>query len=287
MTMHPALAELIELLQLKPVSAGLFQGQNESKGGPRLFGGQILAQALKAAALTVEKTRLIHSVHAYFLRLGSNRKPVMYEVDRLRDGRSFATRSVKATQSGEIIFKATVSFHIQEQGLVHQIDCDRYPPPESMEDDVAIAQRLDSARTKAIPWALRERAFEVRSLYPMNKPPPDQPIKPAWIRTRSPLEDDPLLHQCLLAYATDMGLMSTALVPHLKQYRRGTFQGASLDHAIWFHRAFRADRWLMYDRESPVASAGRGFNRGLIYHSSGQLVVSTMQESLMRVRDRP
>lgn len=284
MSMHPALAELVQLLDLQPLQKNCFAANNETRGGVRLFGGQVLAQALKAAALTIADGRVAHSIHTYFLRPGSSKRETIYKVKSVRDGGSFSTRSVEALQGNHVIFVAQVSFQTPATGLEHQIDCVQYPSPATMEDDVAIAKKLDSSRTEAMPWLLKERAFEVRSLYSLDVPLPSEPIKPAWLQARGTLADDPLLHQCLFAYSTDMGLMSTSFVPHLAQHARRNFQGVSLDHAIWFHHPFRVDEWLMHDRYSPVTAFCRGLNRASVYDSSGKLVASSMQENLIRLR---
>ena len=283
MSVHPALAELVQLLELQPLQKNCFVANNESQAGARLFGGQVLAQALKAAALTIVDERVACSVHAYFLRPGSSKRETIYKVENTRDGRRFSTRAVEASQGKHVIFTAQVSFQMPEIGFEHQIDCAQYPLPETMEDDVVIAKKLDPSRTEAMPWLLRERAFEIRSLYSLDVPLPTEPIKPAWLQARGTLADDPLLHQCLFAYSTDMGLMSTSLMPHLPQHPRRNFQGVSLDHAIWFHHPFRVDEWLMHDRHSPVTAFCRGLNRASMYDISGKLVASSIQESLIRL----
>lgn len=286
MAAHPAVAELLQILNLEPLAGDCFRADNEQEGGPRLFGGQVLAQALKAAGLTVEG-RVAHSLHAYFLLPGSASKELSYVVTRVRDGRSFSMRNVRAMQGKREIFAAQISFQVVESGVEHQLEHPEYGPPEEFEDDVAVARRVDKKYTADTPWVRKERAFEFRALRPITAPPPDEPVKPAWLRARSRLDDDDLLlHQCMLAYATDMGLVSTSLIPHFKQYSRRSFQGLSLDHAIWFHRPFRVDDWLMYDRDSPVSAFSKGLNRGSIYNRSGQLIASAMQEGLMRLRRR-
>ncbi|HSG88145.1 MAG TPA: acyl-CoA thioesterase II [Pseudomonadales bacterium] len=283
--MHEALAELIGLLDMERIEANLFRANNETWGGPRVFGGQVMAQALRAAASTVEG-RLPHSLHGYFLRPGDSKRPILFEVERIRDGASFATRRVRGLQQGESIFSASVSFQVEEEGLEHQIPQAEWPDPETLEDDVQVARRHADTDPNVMPWTVRERPFEVRSVYPVGTPQPEAPVKPAWYRSRSPLDDDPVLHRCLLAYVSDMGLMSTSLVPHMADTPRSRIVGASLDHALWFHRPLRVDDWFLYDRDSPNASGSRGFNRGTFYDRAGNLVASAAQESLIRVRTR-
>lgn len=281
--MHEAVSEMLAILQLEQTDTDCFLGRNETRQpGLRLFGGQILAQALKAATMTVEADRIAHSMHARFLRPGVRSQPVLFQVERIRDGRSFSMRRVSAMQKKDCLFTAMLSFHIPEAGPQYQVVSGTWPPPEDLEDDTQVARRLGEKIKKAMPWALIERAFEVRSVYPINKPPPDHPVKPAWLRLRSRLPDDRALHQSLIAYATDMGLMSTAMIPHLRRYGRISLAGVSLDHTLWFHQPMRADEWWLYDRESPFGGGARGFNQALIFDHKGRLAVSAAQENLMR-----
>jgi acyl-CoA thioesterase-2 len=281
--MHAAVAELLELLELERIEAFLFRGRNERAAGPRVFGGQVMAQALRAAAATVDGP-LPHSMHAYFLRPGASKLPIVYEVEPIRDGRSFATRRIVAVQRGEAIFSTSVSFQRVEPGLEHDAPVPPWPAPEELEDDVAVARRLEGRDPNVMPWATRERPFEARSVHPFGSPGPEGPVKPAWYRLRSTVDADPVLHRCLLAYVSDMGLLSTSLVPHQGRVPRSHVIGASLDHALWFHRDLRVDDWLLYDRDSPTAGGSRGFNRGSFFDRAGRLVASTAQESLVRVR---
>lgn len=281
--MHPAVAELLELLELERIETNLFRAQNERHAGPRVFGGQVLAQALRACAATVDD-RLPHSLHGYFLRPGDSRQPILFDVDRIRDGKSFTTRRVRGIQKGEPIFSMSASFQVREEGLEHQLPQPDVPPPETLEDDTVVARRLQGTDPNVMPWATRERPFESRSVYPVGMPQPEAPIKPAWYRLRAAIGDDPVLHACLLAYCSDMGLMSTSLVPHMSHTPRSHIIGASLDHAMWFHRPLRVDDWFHYHRDSPAAWAARGFNRGSFYDRDGRLVASAAQESLIRVR---
>lgn len=281
--MHPAVAELLDLLDLERIEDNLFRGDNERHGGPRVFGGQVLAQALAACGRTVDD-RLPHSLHGYFLRPGNSRLPILFDVERIRDGSSFTTRRVRGIQNGEPIFAMSASFQTLEAGLEHQIPRPDWPPPAHLEDDTAVAQRLMGSDPNVMPWTTRERPFESRSVYPVGTPQPEAPIKPAWYRLRSPIDGDGMLEACLLAYCSDMGLMSTSLVPHMASTPRSHIIGASLDHAMWFHRPLKVDEWFLYDRDSPAASASRGLNRGHFYDAEGRLAASVAQESLIRVR---
>jgi acyl-CoA thioesterase-2 len=281
--MHAALEELLALLELERIEANLFRGDNESGAGPRVFGGQVMAQALRAASHTVQG-RLPHSLHGYFLRPGDAGRPILFDVERTRDGGSFTTRRVRAIQRGKPIFSMSASFHVEEEGLEHQVPALDWPGPETLEDDLVVARRHRETDPNIMPWTVRERPFEVRSVYPVGTPQPDRPVKPAWYRSRSPVGDDPVLHRCLLAYVSDMGLMSTSLVPHMAGTPRSRIMGASLDHAMWFHGDLRVDDWFLYDRDSPSASASRGFNRGSFFDRSGRLLASAAQECLIRVR---
>ena len=205
-------------------------------------------------------------------------------MERTRDGSSFTTRRVRGIQSGEPIFAMSASFQVAESGFEHQIPVPFWPPPEQLEDDTVVAQRLMGRDPNVMPRTTRSRPFESRSVYPVGMPAPEAPIKPAWYRLRSSIDGEPILHACLLAYCSDMGLMSTSLVPHLASTPRSHIIGASLDHAMWFHRLLKVDNWFLYDRDSPSASASWGFNRGSFYDREGRLAASVAQESLIRVR---
>ena len=282
-----SLNRLIKLLNLEQLELNLFRGQSENIGGPRVFGGQVLGQALTAAHRTVDKKRFAHSFHAYFLRPGAIGHPIVYDVDRIRDGGSFSTRRVVAIQKGEPIFNTSISFHKKEKGLSHQIDMPEILPPEKCVSDLEIRKKIANKVPKKMrEMFTRERPIELRSLPgegmfqdPTKKPP----YKYMWMRAVSKLPDDTNLHQAILAYASDMGLLSTALNPHRLTFASGNFQSASLDHAMWFHRPFRADEWMLYSTDSPSASNARGFNRGSIYTRKGVLIASAVQEGLMRL----
>ncbi|MEM7019829.1 MAG: acyl-CoA thioesterase II [Pseudomonadota bacterium] len=277
--------KVAELMALEQIEDNLFRGQNEEHGGPRLFGGQVLGQALMAAALTVDKSQRVHSLHGYFMRPGRFDHPVVLDVERIRDGRSFSTRRVVAIQQGEAIFNVDVSCQILEDGFEHQMEAPDVAPPEEIEDDRAFHRRLAETHDDIPEWAMRERPIEIRSVVKQYDPDLPKGMKPAkhmWLKTVESLPDDPTMHRCILAYASDMGLMSTGILPHRGTELDVTIQGASLDHAMWFHRDFRIDDWLLYATESPAAAAARGFNRGSFYTRDGILVASTIQEGLMR-----
>ena len=287
MVKKKALNKLINLLDLEQLENNLFRGQSENIGGPRVFGGQVLGQALTAAARTVDKKRTAHSLHAYFLRPGDMEFPIIYDVDRIRDGGSFTTRRVVAIQKGEPIFNTSISFHKKESGPTHQIDMPDIPSPEECKSEIQIRKQIaERVPEKMRDFFLRERPIEIRSMpgedmFQEAKKKP--PYKYMWMKAVDRLPDDKSLHQAILAYASDMGLLSTSLNPHRLSFASGNFQSASLDHAMWFHRPFRADEWMLYSTDSPSASNARGFNRGSVYTREGVLVASAVQEGLMRV----
>lgn len=265
----PALEELVGLLDLEPIERNLFRGYHPAGRKHPLFGGQIIAQALMAAGHTVPETRIPHSLHGYFLLPGDPAVPALFKVERIRDGRSFTTRNVVVVQHGAAIFSMTVSFQQPESGLEHQVDMPDLVPPE---DKKIRAYAGDGA---FINW--RHDHKRLRSDGPQ---PPEQNV---WLKSNGELPDDPLLHTCLIVYESDNALLSTARLPHRGSYQRERLQGASLDHAMWFHTPVRADQWLLYAMDSPSASGARGFNRGTIFTADGKLVISAMQEGLMRL----
>lgn len=280
--------ELVALLDLEPIEVNIFRGGSPKDRSQRVFGGQVLGQALVAANRTVEG-RLCHSLHAYFLLPGDPKVPILYEVDRSRDGNSFTSRRVVAIQHGRPIFHMAVSFQVEEPGLEHQIDAPAVPPPEDLpsEDDFR-RQMADKVPPDYREYFLRKRPIELRpvdrgDLFRPQKRPPHQAV---WVRATGPLPEDIALHQCVLAYASDMTLLDTALLPHGISWFSGRLQIASLDHGMWFHQRFCADDWLLYVQDSPSASGARGFNRGLIYARDGRLVASVAQEGLMRLREQ-
>jgi acyl-CoA thioesterase-2 len=281
-----ALASLLDLLDLETIETNIFRGVSPKDRWQRIFGGQVLGQALVAAGRTVED-RSCHSFHAYFLRAGDPKTPIVYEVDRSRDGHSFSARRVVAVQNGVPIFTMSASFERPEQGLEHQTPMPEVPQPENLKTEQEWRQEIVPQLPEQVRgWFLRVRPIEIRPVEPPNrfasgKHPPRQI---AWFRAAAPMPDVPALHQCVLAYASDMTLLDTSLLPHGYNLFSGQLQLASLDHAMWFHRPFRADDWLLYVQESPSASGSRSFNRGEIFRRDGALVASVAQEGLVRIR---
>jgi acyl-CoA thioesterase-2 len=282
------LEELVELLALERIEENLFRGQSQDLGWGAVFGGQVLGQALSAAVQTVPAERHVHSLHAYFLRSGDVTRPIVYDVDRLRDGGSFTTRRVVAIQSGLPIFTLAASFQVDEAGFEHQDAMPEAPPPESCPSQQERA-RLSSAK---LPKRLRERALAVSPFEMRPVSPPDDLFEPAakapfqmvWFKAINRLPDDPALHRYLLAYASDHSLITTALLPHGVTWLTPNMQVASLDHVMWFHQPFRVDDWLLYALDSSAAHGGRGLARGRIFTRDGKLVASSMQEGLIRRR---
>lgn len=287
--MSQVMQEVLDLLDLETIEAGLFRGPSHNIVGKNVFGGQVLGQALMAAGRTVDG-RLAHSLHGYFLRAGDTTAPIVYQVEKIRDGKSFATRNVKAIQHGEIIFIMSASFAIPEDGLEHQSEMPAVEGPDGVLSETELRQKVAPMIPEKIRDAFaRERPIEIRPINPVN---PFAPVKQEarryhWMRAQSRLPDDPLLHQCVLAFASDFALMGTAMLPHGVSFMQNNMQAASIDHSMWFHRPFRVDEWLLYDMDAPNASSSRGMNRGLIYSQDGRLVASTAQEGLMRLREVP
>ncbi len=280
--MSKALAEqLLGELSLEQLDLDIFRAHSNTQLGDRLFGGLVLGQALSALQKTVKEDRVCHSLHAYFLRPGRVNQPVIFHVDRIRDGKSFTTRRVKGVQNGEAIFSMDASFQVNEEGLSHRLPMADFPSPETLEEDRLVAARIPNLGEHAI-WMTRERPFELRSVHPIDEPPNGRDHQAVWIRFLAPVRE-PHSHQLLLAYASDMGLVSTASIPHRQRIARDTLQMASLDHALWFHAPCDICDWLLYYKESPVSHSARGMNRGLFYTRDGKLIASTMQEGLMRI----
>lgn len=281
-----AFEELLSLITLEPLEVNLFRGPSRDIGTPRVFGGQVLAQALLAASKTVE-SRMVHSIHAYFLRAGDTEAPIVYDVDRSRDGGSFTARRVVAIQHGRPIFTMAASFQDEEEGLEHQFEAPDVPGPDELGPSDPVPQEtLDKIPQKLRRWFLRQGPFEFRPLEkvdPLN-PGPQPPLRHIWFRLNGKLSDDQLIHRSLLAYASDFHLIGTAALPHGLSFLKGNMMMASLDHAMWFHRPCRVDDWLLYICDSPSASGGRGLARGSVYDQSGALVASTAQEGVIRVR---
>jgi acyl-CoA thioesterase-2 len=284
----PALRALLATLTLEPLEDNLFRGSRSNEGWQRVYGGLVLSQALVAAALTVDPTRAIHSLHGYFLLAGDPEREIIYDAERIRDGGSFTTRRVRAIQHGRAIFSMSASFHKQEDGYDHQSAMPDVPPPESLPS----AKNLMSGVMANLPETMRaywrrEHPIDVRIVnagrYASREP--QAPAQSIWIRANGGLPESPYLHQAILAYASDFTLLDTALIAHGKLLFDRDVQLASLDHAMWFHRPFRADDWLLYVQDSPSAFGARGYCRGSIFDRNGRLVASAVQEGLMRRRE--
>ena len=273
---------LLANLEVEQVDKYLFIGRSPRKP-PRVFGGQVLAQAINSALRTVEEERIAHSMHAYFLRPGNPEKQIVYEVDPIRDGRSFTTRRVVAKQDGKAIFNTSISFQVMEQGLEHQVDMPDVPPPEELESDLEYYARMAEAHPDKVSVP-RMGAIDRRPVHRRDilDPQPTEPVQHIWFRAAGELDDNQARHQTLLAFMSDFALLGAALLPHRYTGQSRDIQAASLDHGLWFHRPFRADEFLLYTMDSPSASAGRGFSRGSFYTREGVLVASTVQESLIR-----
>lgn len=288
--MQNTVEELLELIDLEPIEVNIYRGVNRDIGSGRVFGGQVLAQALVAARRTVEGEREAHSLHGYFILPGDLEAPIVYFVDRLRDGRSFTTRRVTAIQHGRAIFNLSASFQIAESGPEHQTTMPDVPPPEDLKPELELVR----AMADRIPEELRDvltqdRPIDFRPVSPGDpfQPRPSAPYRQVWLRAMGQLPTGTVTHQAVLAYASDHGLLATVLQPHGLPIRTPGLHIATLDHAIWFHRSFRADDWLLYVTDSPAAAGARGFARGCVFTRGGQLVASIAQEGLTRVHDRP
>lgn len=285
--MRPVLKELLNLLALERIEQDLFRGQSQDLGWGAVFGGQVLGQALSAATQTVAANRPVHSFHGYFLRQGDVKMPIVYEVDRIRDGRSFTTRRVVAIQKGEAIFSLSASFQEEEVGLEHQEACPEVPGPEGLSSDRELAETL-KGRVPEYLWrqATAERPLEIRPVDPVDALSPSKTAarNAVWYRAADPLPDDPALHRYLLAYASDFHFLTAALRPHGLSWLSPGMHVASLDHAMWFYRPFRLDDWLLHVVDSPSASGGRGLVRGRFFDREGRLIASTAQEGLIRSR---
>lgn len=280
-----AFVELLQLMQLEALEVNLFRGVSRDIGTQRVFGGQILAQSLLAACATVEG-RLPHSLHGYFLRAGDHEAPVVYQVDRTRDGRSFSSRRVQAIQHGRPIFTFAASFQVQEEGLEHQFTAPDVPPP----DEAPPIEQLQCEDIEKLPvdlqrWLDRFGPFEFRAVRggDPNDRVPRPPFKDLWFRLHGDYRNDPVMNRALLAYVSDFHLVGTATLPHGISWLRDRLMVASLDHAMWFHREFRLDDWLLYACDSPNSGGGRGLSRGMIFDRAGRLVASTAQEGVIRL----
>jgi len=282
--MQPALDGLIDLLDLEDIEVNIFRGRSPQEMRQRVFGGQVAGQALVAAGRTVERGT-VHSLHAYFLRPGDPTTPILYEVDRIRDGRTFTTRRVVAIQHGKAIFNLAASFQPEEPGPEHQIPMPDAPDPETLAPwEERVTPYLEGVPEEVRRWLTRDRPIDVRPVefHDPFHPTPREPRQLVWIRANGRLPDPLLLHQCVVVYASDLTLLDTATYPHAIQWNDGRYVMASLDHAMWFHQGFRADEWLLYVQESPVAHGARGFTTGHLYTRDGVLVVSVAQEGLIR-----
>jgi acyl-CoA thioesterase-2 len=285
--MNRVLQDLVNLLDLEMLELNLFRGQSRDLGGKSVFGGQVIGQALVAGSRTVELSAP-HSLHAYFLRPGDMEAPIVYEVDRVRDGHNFSARRVQAIQHGQPILSMIASFQRRESGLEHQIPMPQVAAPETLKSQIELREDwikdAGGLPEKLRAAFMRELAIEFRPVKPWNpfKPDAREPAQAIWFRTAGKLPDDPQLHRSVLAYATDFNLLATALLPHARSWFSRDLVAASIDHAIWFHRDVRVDDWLLYSMDSPTAQGARGMSRGLIYDRTGRLVASTTQESLMR-----
>jgi len=285
--MDRRLADLLQLLELERLELNLFRGESRDIGSPQVFGGQVLGQALSAAAATVEQ-RVVHSLHAYFLRRGDYNAPIVYEVDRSLDGHSFSNRRVVAIQHGQQIFTMAASFQAAESGFDHQIARPSVPEPESLPStDSPPAQVLAQLPERVRRFFLPPRPFEFRMVRPIEylRPRREAPAREIWFRAVGPLPDDEMLHRRLLAYVSDFFLLDTATLPHGTSLLRPTLIMASIDHAMWFHRPLRVDDWLLYAMDSPSASGARGFARASVFARDGRLVASAAQEGLVRSKE--
>lgn len=287
--MADPVSDLLKLLDIERLELDLFRGQSpEEEASQRVFGGQVIAQALVAAYRTVEN-RTCHSLHAYFIRPGDPKVPIIYQVDHSRDGRSFTTRRVVAIQHGKQIFNMAASFHVKEDGWEHQAEMPEVQGPENLPTYLdlrrqAVARMPEKMATRLGPFFTRERPIEQRPVNPtdMLEPEPDREDQHIWIRVPKPIDEAPWVHQCLLAYASDMALLGTAQRYHGVTWMSGEVMGASLDHAMWFHAPLNFSDWHLYTMDAPYAGGARSFNRGMIFRQDGKLVASTTQEGLMR-----
>jgi len=280
------LHDLVEHLNVEQIDKYLFRGVTPVDWRKRVYGGQVIAQAINAALRTVDSGRRVHSLHAYFLRPGDPTLPIIYDVDPIRDGKSFTTRRVIAIQNGKAIFNSSMSLQVIEKGLEHQFDMPDIKGPEDLISDEEYILKLSETHPKLVTRAMkRVQPIEVRRLHHIDPSNPEKraPITGLWMRSKESLGDDPITHQTMLAYLSDYYFMGTAILPHGVSFFNRNLQAASLDHVLYFHDQLRADEWLYYHMDSPVASGGRGLNRGTIYSQDGRLVASSIQEGLMRI----
>jgi acyl-CoA thioesterase II len=281
--MSEALALLVDLLDLERIEVNTFRGRHPEEERQRTFGGQVAAQALMAAGRTVEVGR-VHSLHSYFLRPGDPKIPILYEVDRIRDGRSFITRRVVAIQHGRAIYNMQASFHVDEVGIEHQFQMPVVASPQSIG---RLADRIKDSGGNIEEWFSRNHPIDQRFVgeLPWDPDRNKEPRQQVWIKADGELPEDPLLHACVITYASDMSLLDSVLRPHSLRWDDGSFMVASLDHCMWFHREAHADQWLLYDMDSPIAHGGRGAAHGFLWSEDGELMTSMVQEGLTRKVD--
>jgi acyl-CoA thioesterase-2 len=289
--MNPVLRDILDLLNVENIEENLYRGPN-SPDHHHVFGGQVLAQAIAAAYRTIAEPRVLHSIHAYFLRPGDWNRPVLYEVDRIRDGRSFTTRRVAAIQHGRAIFSMSSSWQSVELGLEHSAAMPDVPRPESLRADREVFGEIAKTRPEVARFAWRFDAIDSRQVEStlMVSREAHPPLKHTWLKTHDRLPDDPEVHLCMLAYMSDLDFMGTSMLPHGRNFSgEPAIQGASLDHALWFHRPFRADEWLLFVKRSPSAAGARGFVRGQFFNQAGELIATAAQECLIRpiAKDQP
>ncbi|HEX8387472.1 MAG TPA: acyl-CoA thioesterase II [Sphingomonas sp.] len=280
-------ASLVDLLDVEEIDTDLFRGARQPGGVGRVFGGQVIAQALQAAQRSTEEPKVAHSLHCYFMRPGDEKHPIVYRVVRDFDGRSFATRRVIASQRGQPILSLTASLQTPEDGLHHQDAMPDVPGPDELKSERQLREEMiDDIPEKWRPHMLRPRPIEIRPVHARSwvRPEKREPHQAAWFRLVAPIGGDAAMHRAVLAYASDMTLLGTCTLPHGVNWMTHNLQTASLDHAIWLHEPFRADEWLLYATDSPWSGHARGFNRGRIYASDGRLVASVAQEGLIRLR---
>ena len=286
--MSKVLDQLVALLNMEAIEEDLFRGASQDLGFRQLFGGQVLGQALSAASQTVAGGRLVHSLHGYFLRPGDAGLPIVYQVERVRDGGSFSTRRVTAIQKGKTIFTCAASFQGIEEGFTHQAQMPDVPGPDKLRSETELARMVaDQLPERMREQAISDKPIEIRPVSLNNPfaPKVAEPVKHLWFRADGSLPDNPALHLYLLAYASDFGLLTTCMLPHGVSVWQKFMQVASLDHSIWFHRPIRADEWLLYSMDSPWSGNARGFSRASIFNQAGELVASVAQEGLIRLRE--
>ena len=277
-----AVDALVAVLDLEQLDNDIFRGVSPADARERVYGGQVAAQALVAGTRTVDADHTLHSLHSYFLRQGDPAVPILYLVDRIRDGRSFSTRRVSAVQHGKPIFHLSANFQVHEEGFDHQFPAPAgVPDPDTLPD---FYTRMEPFKDQFEEFFNRPRPLDLRycEVSPWMRTEPLPPVQNVWMKTNGTLPDDPVIHMCVLTFASDMSVLDTALLPHGESFAAGKVFMASLDHAMWFHRPFRADDWLLYAQDSPSASGGRGLGRGLVYDQTGHLVASVVQEGLLR-----